>query len=179
MPSLKWLPITEAPSYTPGFLTDFPYAFFCRNSDSERAALKQAASKSRYLPDLADLLRKETSSSKENTWQQIQSLFCKHESFNEALGSWTSGWTEVPTMLRICQGKKKKTHKKKASSPLLFCCFLPWSDSFIANYKQSHYKISSPTSEFVTCDNHLSVTQQFTCTPILQTLNSAHNRGNN
>lgn len=73
----------------------------------------------------------------------------------------------------------KKNHKNQTSSPLLFCWFLPWSDSFIANYKQSHYKISSPTSEFVTCDNHLSVSQQFTCTPILQTLNSAHNRSNN
>jgi len=51
----------------PESLTDFPYEVFCRNNDSERAALRQAASKIGYLPDLADLLRKEMSSSKENT----------------------------------------------------------------------------------------------------------------
>lgn len=72
--------------------------------------------------------------------------------------------------------KTKPKQKAQASFPLLFCCFLPWSDSFIASYKASHYKISSPTSESVTCHDHLPVTQQFT---ILPSLNSAHNRGNN
>lgn len=159
-------------------MTDFSYEFFWRNNDSERAALRHAASKIGYLPDLADLLRKEMSSSKENTWQQIQSLFCKRESFNVALHSWTSGWTRVPTMLTTCQEKKTipKYMNKQASSALLSVVFfLGVSDSFIANYNQSHYKISSPTPEFLTCDNHLPATQQFTFTSILQTLNSAHN----
>lgn len=75
-------------------------------------------------------------------------------------------------------GKKPipKYMNKQASSALLSVVFfLGVSDSFIANYNQSHYKISSPTPEFLTCDNHLPATQQFTFTSILQTLNSAHN----
>lgn len=127
-----------------------------------------------YLPDLADLLGKEMSSSKENTWQQIQSVlqagviqWGTHSSLKP------QGELEFLPRLQLVRKKPKTKLHEQTSIPLFtFCCFLPWSDSFIANYNQSHYKISSPTSEFVTfCDNHLPVTQ-FTCMPILQTLNS-------
>lgn len=88
-----------------------------------------------------------------------------------------------PGLLLCLQHVRKKPqtklHEQTSILRFTFCCFLPQSDSFIANYNQSHYKISSPTPEFLTCDNHLPVTQQFTCTPILQTLNSAHNRCKN
>lgn len=149
-----------------------------RTSQREQPWVTQLPRSDIYLADLADLLGKERSSSKENMWQQIQSVL--QESFSEVLQSRTSGWTGVPTMLTTCQKKPQTKLHEQTSIPLFtFCCFLPWSDSFIANYNQSSYKISSPTSEFLTCGNHLPVTQQFTCTLILQTLNSAHNRCKN
>lgn len=109
-----------------------------------------------YLPDLADLLGKEMSSSKENTWQQIQPV----------LQAGVIQWGTPVLNLRVNWGsyyaynlsEKNPNQTEQTSIPLFtFCCFLPWSDSFIANYNQSHYKISSPTSWIS------NLWQSFTC----------------
>lgn len=71
--------MTKSLATLQGFWKAFFMNFYYRNNDSERASLTETASKIGYLPDLADLLEKEMSSSKENMWQHIHSLFCKQE----------------------------------------------------------------------------------------------------